>query len=155
MTGIAAPPVLKGHPAFHPFLITKKSAILFTSLWVMGLFLRSKAPGLVFSVIYPWGILAPSAFPSTSSGLRLPPSISHEKHGGLPPVTPEKPHNPRASWHIMKTISAPLGQRAISLPQAACPLFRRRLMPYRGVLSCVPPRSGPECEPVLSGPPGS
>jgi len=33
--------------------------------------------------------------------LRLLPQISHEKDGGLPPVTPEKPHNPHATWHAM------------------------------------------------------
>ncbi len=42
--------------------------------------------GFVFSVTYPWGSSAPSAFPSTGSGLRLPPRISHEKDGGLPPA---------------------------------------------------------------------
>jgi len=42
---------------------TKESTILFTFLRVMGLFFRSKAPGLVFSVTYPWGSFAPSAFP--------------------------------------------------------------------------------------------
>jgi hypothetical protein len=92
---------------------------MFIFLWVMGLFLRSKAPGLVFSVPYQWGSLAPSAFSSTSlsamssrpngSELRLPPQIRHEKGSGLrfgrarhrPPVTSEGPHNPRACWHAM------------------------------------------------------
>jgi hypothetical protein len=54
------------------------------------LFFCSEAPGLVFSMTYLRGKLAPSAFPSTGSGLRLPPQISHEKDGGLPPVTSEK-----------------------------------------------------------------
>jgi hypothetical protein len=53
-------------------------------------FFLSEAPGLVFSGTYLRGKLAPSAFPSKGSGLRLPPQISHEKHGGLPPVTSEK-----------------------------------------------------------------
>jgi len=35
---------------------------LFAFPRVMGLFLRSEAPGLVFSVTYPWGSFAPSAF---------------------------------------------------------------------------------------------
>jgi hypothetical protein len=49
---------------------------------VTGLFLRSKAPGLVFS---------------------------EEKHGGLPPVTSEKPHDPRIvdaackQWHALRS----------------------------------------------------
>jgi len=90
--------------------------MLFTSLRVMGLFLRSKAPDLVFSVTYPRGSPArlamagrftPSAFSSTSSELRLPPQIRHETDGGLrlggarsgSPVTSEKPHNPRGCWH--------------------------------------------------------
>jgi hypothetical protein len=42
-------------------------------------FFRSKAPELVFSVIYLRGSLAPSAFPSTNSRLRFPPLINHEK----------------------------------------------------------------------------
>jgi hypothetical protein len=81
--------------------------MLFTSLRVMGLFLRSKAPDLVFSVTYPRGSFTLSAFSSTSSELRLPPQIRHETDGGLrlggarsgSPVTSEKPHNPRACWH--------------------------------------------------------
>jgi len=35
---------------------------LFTFLRVRGLFLRSEAPGLVFSATYLWGSSAPSAF---------------------------------------------------------------------------------------------
>jgi hypothetical protein len=54
------------------------------------LFFRSEAPGLVFSAAYLRGSFAPSAFPSTSSGLRFPPLISREKDSGLPPVTTEK-----------------------------------------------------------------
>jgi len=42
-------------------------------------FFRSEAPELVFSAIYLRGSLAPSAFPSTGSGLRFPPLINHEK----------------------------------------------------------------------------
>ena len=42
-------------------------------------FSRSEAPELVFSAIYLRGSLAPSAFPSTGSGLRFPPLINHEK----------------------------------------------------------------------------
>ncbi len=72
---------------------------MFTFLRVMGLFLRSEPPGLVFSVTYPWGSFAPSAF--SAAELRLPPQISHEKDGGLPPVTLEKPHAPRAFWNAM------------------------------------------------------
>ena len=34
---------------------------------------------MVFSATYPWGSSAPSAFPSTGSGLRFPPLISCEK----------------------------------------------------------------------------
>jgi len=60
----------------------------------MGLFFRSEPPGLVFSVPYPWGSFAPSAFSSTSSQLRFPPKLSHEKDGGLLSVTSEKPNNP-------------------------------------------------------------
>jgi hypothetical protein len=44
----------------------------------MGRFFSSTPHGLVFLVPYPWGSFAPSAFPSTSSGLRCPPRISHE-----------------------------------------------------------------------------
>ena len=40
----------------------EESKILFAFPRVMGLFLRSEAPGLVFSVTYPWGSFAPSAF---------------------------------------------------------------------------------------------
>jgi len=75
--------------------VTKESKKLFAFLRDMGPFLRSEAPGLVFSATYPWGSFAPDPFPSTGSGLRLPPQISHEKNGGLPPVTSERPHAPR------------------------------------------------------------
>ena len=90
----------------------KGSKILFALKWVMELFLRSEAPGLVFSATYPRGSLAPSAFPSTRlvgelkscrSGLRLPPQISHEKDDGLPPVTSEKLHFPQCR-RSMQTI---------------------------------------------------
>jgi len=43
-------------------LFIEESKILFAFPRVMGLFLRSEAPGLVFSVTYPWGSFAPSAF---------------------------------------------------------------------------------------------
>jgi hypothetical protein len=43
--------------------ITKESNLLFAFIRVMGLFIRSKASGLVFSLIYPRWSFAPSAFP--------------------------------------------------------------------------------------------
>ena len=52
----------------HFSRVIKQSKILFPFLRVIGLFLRSKAPGLVFS---------------------------EEKDSGLPPVTSEKSHDPR------------------------------------------------------------
>ena len=62
--------------------------------WLRDLFFCSKAPGLVFSTTSQRGILAPSAFPSTDSGLRFPPLIRREKDSGLPPVTAEKTSQP-------------------------------------------------------------
>jgi hypothetical protein len=41
---------------------------LFAFLRVIGLFLRSEAPGLVFSATYLRGKLAPSAFPVLTNG---------------------------------------------------------------------------------------
>jgi hypothetical protein len=55
-----------------------------------GLFFSSKAPGLVFSATYPRGSFAPSAFPSTSSGLRVPPIDTLRKDSIPPPVTSKK-----------------------------------------------------------------
>jgi len=68
-------------------LYTLESAIRF--------FFCSKAPGLVFSTAYQQGSLTPSAFPSTRSGLRVPPLIRRENDSGLPPVTAEKPYGTR------------------------------------------------------------
>jgi len=71
----------------------------------MDLFLRSEAPGLVFSAIYPWGSSAPSAFPACGGAAASPTDKSRYrgpnevgdfaepegrgkvKDGGLPPVT--------------------------------------------------------------------
>ena len=55
---------------------------MFAFLRVIGLFLRSEAPGLVFS---------------------------EEKNGGLPPVTSEKPHDPRVLDIACKQFDAPSG----------------------------------------------
>jgi hypothetical protein len=71
---------------WESYSITKERNILFTFLRVMGLFFRSEPPGLVFSVTYPWGSFPPPHSPPAAE-LRLPPQISHEKAGGLPPVT--------------------------------------------------------------------
>jgi hypothetical protein len=57
-------------------------------LWIFSVVPRLP-PGLFSDLSM--GILAPSAFPSARSGLRLPPSISHEKDSGLPPVTQKRP----------------------------------------------------------------
>ena len=64
----------------HFSRVIKQSKILFPFLRVIGLFLRSKAPGLVFS---------------------------EEKDGGLPPVTSEKPHDPRLPDITCKQFRAP------------------------------------------------
>ncbi|RLB17282.1 MAG: hypothetical protein DRG82_06920 [Deltaproteobacteria bacterium] len=48
-----------------------------------------RGSGLVFSVTYLRGRLAPSAF-HPSGWLRFPPKIRHEKDGALPPVTRKK-----------------------------------------------------------------
>jgi hypothetical protein len=60
--------------------VIKESKILFALRRVIGLFLRSEAPGLVFS---------------------------EEKNGGLPPVTSEKPHDPRALDIACRQFDAP------------------------------------------------
>ena len=67
---------------------------MFTFLWVMGLFFRSEAPGLVFSATYLQGSLAPSAF-SAYGGAAVSPTDKPRKDSALPPVTSEKSHNPR------------------------------------------------------------
>jgi len=51
---------------------TEEGTILFTFLRVMGLFSRSEPPSLVFSVTYPWGILAPSAFSACGGAAASP-----------------------------------------------------------------------------------
>ena len=101
-TDLTAPLTKKAIRALVPALVPSLQGtyslsltILPTSLRVIRFFLRSEPPGLVFSVTYLRGKLAPSAFPSTGSGPRLPPQISHENDVGLPPVTSEKPHDPR------------------------------------------------------------
>jgi hypothetical protein len=60
----------------------------------MRSFLCSKAPGLVFSAAHLRGILTPSAFPSTSSGLRFPPHLSHEKTTSSRQSHQKIPHAP-------------------------------------------------------------
>jgi len=52
----------KDEPQYLVVNVIEESKILFAFPRVMGLFLRSEAPGLVFSVTYPWGSFAPSAF---------------------------------------------------------------------------------------------
>jgi hypothetical protein len=84
---------------------------LFAFPRVIGLFLRSEAPGLVFSVTYPWGSFATTHSPPAAE-LRLPPQISHEKDGGLPPVTSEKPHDPRIFDTPCKQFHAPSSKRS-------------------------------------------
>ena len=56
------------------------------------LFFRSEAPGLVFSVTYPRGKLAPSTVLPASSRreARASPTDKSQKDGVLPPVTTEK-----------------------------------------------------------------
>jgi len=64
---------------------------LFAFPRVMGLFLRSEAPGLVFSVTYPWGSFAPSAFSAyggryskilhlMTSQMKVVPRVSYGNH---------------------------------------------------------------------------
>ena len=52
------------------------------------LLFRGSQPGLFYDLST--SRRRDSAFPSTGSGLRLPPLISREKDSGLPPVTTEK-----------------------------------------------------------------
>ena len=79
---------------------------MFTFLPVRGLFLRSEAPGLVFSATYLWGSSAPSAF-SACGGAAASPTDKSRKNGGLPPVTSEKPHDPRMFDVPCKQFDAP------------------------------------------------
>ena len=53
---------------------------------VMGLFFCSKAPGLVFSVTYPWGILAPLRIPPHKLGAAASPADKSRK-GRRPPAS--------------------------------------------------------------------
>ena len=65
--------------------VSRESNILFTFLRVMGLFFRSEPPGLVFSVTYPWGSFAPSAF-SACGGAAASPTDKSRK-GRRPPAS--------------------------------------------------------------------
>ena len=53
------------------------------------------------------GRVLPPPHSPPAAELRLPPQISHEKNGGLPPVTSEKPHDPRIFDVPCKQFDAP------------------------------------------------
>ena len=61
---------------------------------------RGSRPGLFYDLSA--GESCPLRIPPTSRGLRFPPLISREKHGGLPPGTSEKAPYPLALFLFMK-----------------------------------------------------
>jgi len=73
------------------------------------LLFRGSQPGLFYD-LSTGDTCAPSAFPSTGSGLRLPPLISREKDGGLPPVTVEKTSCPSRYCKLFDALSSSEGR---------------------------------------------